>query len=87
MLATADATQTQGRRRTYSSEPWGFEEISTRNCGHCHSDRLAFLVVCDKGISLTHNKRPYFYNYIVSKTILADPCKNCKDFDNSWDAP
>ena len=86
VIATAEKTSTQIRCRVYSSEPWAFEEVSTRNCTHCKADRLAFLVSCDENI-LTHKGEKYYYKYIVRTPVMAVPCRDCILFDNSWDAP
>ena len=85
MQATTGATSTT-KRRVYSTNPWAYDEHSTRNCIYCKADKLAFLIYCDKN-DLTHGGKLYFFNYVVRVPVLIAPCKDCPDFNNLWDAP
>ena len=69
-------------RKIFSVEEWGTNEISTRNCRHCHADFYCYLVTCARGYSLKNDRGyPYMYNYIVKYPHLIDPCQSCADLD------
>lgn len=74
------------QHKIYSAEPWALDEVSTRNCVHCHADGKGMFVICAKGYSLTERRKnyPYSHTYVASHPVFISPCVNCFDFSNHW---
>ena len=60
---------------------WPADEISTRNCYNCEAPKQGIYVSCRKG----HQMVNMTYNGAIVRDFLLTPCRDCNDFDNSWE--
>ncbi len=72
-------------RKLFSTDEWDYNEVSTRNCVHCLSDKDGYIVTCSRGNKLLNGNRQYTFNYIVKFNQLIPACQNCEYFSNKWD--